>query len=294
MNTHWSQYVQTPDMLYRSRAVRFHDRNRDLWLEAIGAKGDMDILEIGCGPGLFTHRVKQYLPDARVTGLDLDDGFIAYSREKASELALDCAYVQGDALAMPFADASFDLCYSHTVSEHLPIQPFLLEQRRVLRPGGRITVLSVRTNASLPDCGENGTTPEEAALWEKLNRAGEGKTPIPVCAHPMTESEFPLALEEAGFREVDLRFFCVTYYAPDSSSVPPELALEQIEADRICALEGLAVLTRLAPAALHDGERQRLLTLVNARFDARVTSWRANEKRWDVTAKMILVATGIR
>lgn len=294
MHNDWSRYVQTPEELYRSRALRFHDGTRELWLDAIGAREGMDILEIGCGSGLFSHRLKQYLPGVHMTGLDRDSGLLAYAGAKAAELALDCDYVCGDALAMPFGDACFDLCYSHTVMEHLPARPFLREQYRVLRPGGRVTALSVRTNASLPEHGADDTTPEEQALWGKLSGAGEGKLPIPVCAWPLTESEYPKALEEAGFCCVDVKFFCVTYYAPDAPSTPPATALEQIEVGRLCALEEMAKTLRLAPDALSGEERRRLAALINARFDERIAAWRRGEKRWDMTAKMMLAATGVK
>ena len=58
MNDHWSQYVQTSEELYRSRALRFHDGNKELWLSALGAKDHTDILEVGCGGGIFCHRLK--------------------------------------------------------------------------------------------------------------------------------------------------------------------------------------------------------------------------------------------
>ncbi|MDR3314335.1 MAG: methyltransferase domain-containing protein [Oscillospiraceae bacterium] len=294
MSNHWSQYIQSAEELYRSRALRFHAGNRALWLRAIGAAEGMDVLEVGCGSGYFCHHFAEHLPGTRVTGLDADAGFIAYAKAKAAELALPCDFVQGDALATPFGENSFDLCFSHTVIEHLPTQPFLLEQKRVLRPGGRIAVLSVRTNASLPEHGMDGASPEELALWERLWRAGEGKLPLQVCAYPLEEREFPLALTAAGFRKVDVQFFCVSSYAPDSPQVPPAMALEQMEVERLGCVESVAKSTRLAPDALQPKERERLLTLLHARFDDRVEAWRRGEQRWDLTAKLMLAATGVK
>ena len=61
MRDFWSQYVQTTGELYRSRSLRFHDGNKELWLRAIGAKCGDHVLEVGCAGGAFCHRLLQYL-----------------------------------------------------------------------------------------------------------------------------------------------------------------------------------------------------------------------------------------
>ncbi len=64
MNTDWSNYVQTPEELYRSRALRFNGLNKDVWLRAMGIQSGMNVLEVGCGSGIFCHRIKTFLrPD---------------------------------------------------------------------------------------------------------------------------------------------------------------------------------------------------------------------------------------
>jgi len=301
MNDHWSLYVQTSEELYRSRALRFHDGNKDLWLKAIGAKDNMDILEIGCGGGVFCHRLKQYLPNARVTGLDFDTGHIAWARQKSAELGIGCAFVNGDALDLPFADESFDLCFSHTVMEHIPTEPFLAEQRRVLRKGtdgalgGRIAVLSVRMKYSMPDFSQAGAGGEERALSKKLWDAAEGKCPREnIGAYELSESDYPRKLEEAGFHNVHADFFAVTYYAPDCAGTPREMALEQIGGERLDCTTGVEKAARMAPDALTPGEQRRLLQLMGERFDLRVAQYERGEKQWDMCARMVLCASGAK
>ena len=295
MDSIWSRYVQTSEELYRSRALRFHAGNKNIWLKAIGLHDNIDVLEVGCGGGIFCHRVKQFLPGCRVTGLDFDTGHIEYARQKSAELGLDCAFVNGDALALPFGDGSFDLCFSHTVMEHLPTQPFLAEQRRVLRPGGRVAALSVRMKYSMPDFTRAGVCGEEQTLWDKLWKAAEGKEPREkIGGYELSESDYPRALEQAGFRGVSVEFFAATYYAPDCSGTPDELAMEQIENDRFECLCGVEKAARMAPEALTAPERQRLLDLINGRFDARLAQYRRGEKQWDMTARMVLCATGVK
>jgi 2-polyprenyl-3-methyl-5-hydroxy-6-metoxy-1,4-benzoquinol methylase len=89
MNNIWSQYVQTTEELYRSREMRFNDSNAALWQKAIGVKSDQNILEVGCAGGVFCHKIKKYVPDVKITGLDLDTGHIEYAKAKTAELGLD-------------------------------------------------------------------------------------------------------------------------------------------------------------------------------------------------------------
>lgn len=160
--------MQTTEALYCSRGMRFTDGNKDLWLNAIGVKSGQNILEIGCAGGVFCHKIKKYVPDVKISGIDIDTGHIEYAKAKTAELGLDCTFVNGDATAMPFAGNTFDLCYSYTVAEHIPHKPFFAEQYRVLKTGGRIVVLSVRTKLGLKNIHEyEERCDEEKALLEK-------------------------------------------------------------------------------------------------------------------------------
>ena len=295
MNDHWSQYVQTSEELYRSRALRFHEGNKELWLNALGAKDNTDILEVGCGGGIFCHRIKQFLPGTRVMGLDFDTGHIAYAKQKSAELDLDCTFVNGDATDLPFPDSSFDLCYSHTVLEHIPTEPFLAEQRRVLRPGGRIAVLSVRTRYSMPVLIIGGENEDEQALWKKMHAAAKGKCPREnVGGFELSESDYPRALETAGFRNVNVDFFNVIYYAPDTPTTPYERAIEQIECERAGAKACVEKSLRMAPDALTPEELRQLLSMIDRRHDNRLDQYERGEKQWDLTARMVLCATGVK
>ena len=102
------------------------------------------ILEVGCGPG----HLANILADAsgyKVTGLDLDPEMVERARVNAQRAANaagnEATFVVGDAAALPFADASFDLVLS-TFSMHHWSDPAagLQEIGRVLRPGGRVLI----------------------------------------------------------------------------------------------------------------------------------------------------------
>ena len=95
------------------------------------------VLDVGCGPGVLAAAVAARCPRGRVVALDQSP-----DRAHQADLLLapwDGAAVVGDAAALPFADASFDLVYCRFLLEYLP-QPGLAvrEMARVLRPGGRL------------------------------------------------------------------------------------------------------------------------------------------------------------
>lgn len=89
-----------------------------------------------------------------VTGLDLTasrvDGATALTA--AAGLADRVRFVQGNALAMPFADASFTLAIGQEAFAHIPDKPRLVaECARVLQPGGRLVFSDIMSRQPLPE-----------------------------------------------------------------------------------------------------------------------------------------------
>jgi ubiquinone/menaquinone biosynthesis C-methylase UbiE len=99
---------------------------------------DDHILDIGSGIGGPARYVARRF-GARITGIDLTAEFCEVARQLTEALGLEdrVDFKQGDALAMPFADASFDGAYSMNVSMNIADKAgFYAEIHRVLRPGG--------------------------------------------------------------------------------------------------------------------------------------------------------------
>jgi ubiquinone/menaquinone biosynthesis C-methylase UbiE len=99
---------------------------------------DDHILDIGSGIGGPARYIAQRF-GARITGIDLTAEFCEVARQLTEALGLEdrVDFKQGDALAMPFADASFDGAYSMNVSMNIADKAaFYAEVHRVLRPGG--------------------------------------------------------------------------------------------------------------------------------------------------------------
>ncbi|MCI8386903.1 MAG: class I SAM-dependent methyltransferase [Clostridiales bacterium] len=295
MNNIWSKYIQTTAELYDSRDLRFTDDNKQLWLNAIGAKSSDKVLEIGCAGGTFCHKLKKYIPGIDITGIDLDEGHIEFAKAKSTELSLDCKFLAGDAAHLPFNDNSFDVCFSHTVSEHIPHDAFFGEQYRVLKPGGKICVLSVRTRFNIKSDGVYAPTDEECRLMKKAwSSSDDFDKDLNIGAYELDEHDYPRELEKYSFHHVNVNVFTIIDYAPDNSSVNEETALRQISCKRMSCIESLQKALNRSPNALTSAEQERLVELINHRFDSRIEQYRFGSHLWDFTTSTVLAVTGIK
>lgn len=293
-NKIWSTYIQSSEMLYRTRNLRFRNEYKEQYLKAMDLKDGMNILEIGCGPGLLCHRLKEWLPHSSITGLDMDESFIEYARAKSLEKSLDCVFIQGDATRLPFRDNSFDACTSHTVIEHVPTVPFLAEQYRVCRPGGVVSVISSRTEAAINPENWRSPTVEEQELWNRVNNAAkECDKNYKVAAYSCPVSDIPRYMEETGFINVSVDFIAVTS-APDSAQYDIATRVEFIESNRQVALDAIIMTQNYAPGVWSESEVNKLRRLVNHRFDERIKALHEGKKIWDIAVSMLMITRGYK
>lgn len=108
-----------------------------------------DVLEVGSGRGGGSSYVARHHRPASVVGLDFSTAAVALSRRHRRVPGL--SFVRGDAQAMPFPDASFDVVLNVESSHCYPSVPaFLTEVRRVLRPGGVLLLADFRSADAAP------------------------------------------------------------------------------------------------------------------------------------------------
>jgi ubiquinone/menaquinone biosynthesis C-methylase UbiE len=103
------------------------------------------ILEIGCGTGNLTTRVKRAHPGAEVVGSDPDPRALDRARRKARRLN-GISFEQGYAQRLPYADGEFDRVLSAMMLHHVgdDAKPAAAEEIfRVLRPGGRLHLVDI-------------------------------------------------------------------------------------------------------------------------------------------------------
>jgi SAM-dependent methyltransferase len=98
------------------------------------------VLEAGCGTGAQTAILTARSPGAEFTSIDVSDDSLAAARRAVA--AENVRFQRADILALPFPDNHFDHVFVCFVLEHLA-QPgaALTALRRVLRPGGSVTVI---------------------------------------------------------------------------------------------------------------------------------------------------------
>jgi SAM-dependent methyltransferase len=100
------------------------------------------VLDVGCGKGYLLYELLQIVPGIDVTGLDVS----AYAIEHAKEEVRDRLRV-GNAVSLPFGDASFDLVVSLGTLHNLPLGDLwqaLEEIERVGRGAKYVMVESYR------------------------------------------------------------------------------------------------------------------------------------------------------
>lgn len=102
------------------------------------------VLEAGCGVGAQTVHLVDGSPGARFTAVDVSRESLARARARVEAHApgADVEWCHADLFDLPFPDASFDHVFVCFVLEHLrDPRGALAALRRVLRPGGTITVI---------------------------------------------------------------------------------------------------------------------------------------------------------
>jgi ubiquinone/menaquinone biosynthesis C-methylase UbiE len=130
---------------------RMADEHRIARLLLALSPGD-GVLDVACGPGNFTREFGRVVGGTGLAvGIDASPTMLGRAVDDTPDPYANVAYIRGNAVELPFRDASFDgaCCFA---ALHLFEDPFaaLDHMTRVLTPGGRIAIFTSCRTSSLP------------------------------------------------------------------------------------------------------------------------------------------------
>jgi ubiquinone/menaquinone biosynthesis C-methylase UbiE len=79
----------------------------EIFLDWLAPPSGSRWIDVGCGNGAFTELLVERCTPAAIEGIDPSEGQLAFARTRPA--ARVATFRQGDAMALPFADASFDV-----------------------------------------------------------------------------------------------------------------------------------------------------------------------------------------
>ncbi len=100
------------------------------------------LLDVATGTGDIGYEALRADPDASVVGLDLTPEMMIAGQNKHQGLAFP--FTEGDGLALPFGDSTFDAAASGFMMRNVvDVSQAFAEQLRVVKPGGRVVCLEI-------------------------------------------------------------------------------------------------------------------------------------------------------
>lgn len=151
----------------------YSDRDRPGWEDElreleqfIAGLSPVRTLDVACGTGFLTRHLR-----GDVVGLDASARMLALAREQAP----NARYVQGDALALPFPDGSFDRVFTSYFYCHLEPEArerFVEEARRV---AAELVVVASVQRAGDPAAAFVRRRLEDGSTWTVYKRVFEGR-----------------------------------------------------------------------------------------------------------------------
>ena len=290
MNNIWSKYVQGTRTLYYTRRLRFDDQFSHQYKRLFLLPEDrpLNILEIGCGPGVLAGAIKRWYPNATVTGIDRDTEFISFAKKHYP----DIEFIEGDATSLPFGDSTFDAVISNTVAEHIEPTSFYSEQARVLKEDGICLVLSARRGIN-SEASCITYSDFELDFFKKVQENDDSCKRFSVCQYPMNESEMPLEMSKHGFSGISTGYAIIDL-TPDNPRFSKDFAIDMINAQRYTSLDGIEAVLSTMPDLFSTDSVEEMKRLANLRYDARIEAYNKGEKHWDTSVSVTMILRGIK
>ena len=190
------------DAMNRVMTLGLDRRWRRLSAEAVVQPG-AHVLDACCGTGDLAIAAER--EGGIVTGLDFSPEMLVRARRKSSTIE----WVQGDLLALPREDGSFDAAtVGFGVRNVADLPAALRELRRVLRPGGRLAILEITQPRGPLRPFFSVWFDRVVPLLGRVLPGGRAYTYLPASVRRFPGAESLAALMgEAGFEDVEFRLF---------------------------------------------------------------------------------------
>ena len=121
------------------------------------------IVDVGCGTGEITARLSELYPQAAITGVDLEESHLERARKRAPRARFE----KGDAMALQFGDAQFDLAVCRHLIQAVPdARKVIQEMVRVVKPGGRLHLIAEDYGMLLA----HPTALDSDGFWQRVPR----------------------------------------------------------------------------------------------------------------------------
>ena len=188
------------DLMNHTMTAGLDRRWRRTTARAVVRPGDR-VLDACCGTGDLAIEAERR--GGRVVGLDFSERMLERARGKSGTID----WVQGDALALPFADGEFDAAtVGFGVRNLEDLERGLRELLRILRPGGRLAVLEITQPRGLLRPFFRFWLDMLVPLAGKVLPGGKAYTYLPASIRRFPGPEdLSAAFERAGFQRVSFR-----------------------------------------------------------------------------------------
>jgi demethylmenaquinone methyltransferase/2-methoxy-6-polyprenyl-1,4-benzoquinol methylase len=202
VRTMFDRIAPVYDVMNRVMTAGLDLRWRRLTAEAVVRQGDR-VLDACCGTGDLA--VADLRAGGDVTGLDFSPRMLERARRKSAAVK----WVEGDMLALPFEDGSFETAtVGFGVRNVVDLEHGLAELARILVPGGRLAILEITTPAGLLAPFYRLWFDRIVPLIGKVLKGGEAYSYLPASVRRFPDKgALAGLLRAAGFDGVEYRTF---------------------------------------------------------------------------------------